>query len=280
MDMKFHAGALALMLALGAHEAAAETYRCQLGDRIVSYQQTPCAVPELPPPPPVASRPAPAEAPAVVRAAAPRAAPVRDADEPFAALTRRQREALDLTARLERCRVGNPEFTERSAEVYQAWRRRHARTLSDYRKLLVIKVRAASRVEAVGCTDEWLREMEALARAPDPRFGTVEQTWELFVRALQAADRATLMSCVTGPVERALQERLERLSDADLRRMGVNIRSMKVEWGDDYDKEGLVLHGERVDAVAFRSINEEWKIRALVPAAAQRATLKRSSPDS
>ena len=30
MDMTFHAGAMALMLALGANEAAAETFRCQL----------------------------------------------------------------------------------------------------------------------------------------------------------------------------------------------------------------------------------------------------------
>jgi hypothetical protein len=191
------------------------------------------------------------------------------------------REVLDLTARFERCRM-EPEFAARTGEVYQAWRRRHADTLSEYRQLLAIKVRAAGRGDPPVCSDAWVKEIELLARTPDLRFATVEQTWELFVRALRAADRATLMDCVTGPIAQAMKQRLDQLADADLRRMGVNIRALKVQWGDDYDKEGMVVHGDRVDTIAFRSINEEWKIRLLAPAAASghQAMPKRSSPDS
>jgi hypothetical protein len=276
MDMKSYGSGLALLLALGGTQpVAAETYRCQLADRVVSYQQTPCVVPELPQPPAVAPRPPPAKAPAPVVAA-----PPRNADEAYARLTRRMREVLDLTARFERCRTDQPGFAAHTEEVYQAWRKRHAPTLSEYRRLLAIKVRAAGRADAAPCSDDWVRELELLTRTPDPRFASVEQTWELFVKALQAADRATVMNCVTGPIARVMKERLDHLSDADLRRMGVNVRALKVQWGDDYDKEGMVLHGDRVDAVAFRSINEEWKIRSLMPAQGQAATPRRSSPDS
>lgn len=325
MDMKSFGSGLALMLALGGTQpAAAETYRCQLGDTVVSYQQTPCMVPELPPPPvaapaaaapraavapapapaPAAPRPAPAAAPTAAAPAAPAIGPIpaapraaasprpaiaptgvvtappRNSAEPYDMLTRRMREVLDLTARFERCRIDQPGFADQTAEVYRAWRTRHAGTLSEYRRLLAIKVRAIGRVDAAACGEDWVRELALLARAPDPRFATVEQTWELFVKALQAADRAAVMDCVTGPIARVLKERLDLLSDTDMRRMGVNIRALKVRWGDDYDKEGMVVHGDRVDAIAFRSVNEEWKIRSLAPAAGQVATPKRSSPDS
>jgi len=39
------------------------------------------------------------------------------------------------------------------------------------------------------------------------------------------------------------------------------IRAFKVQWGDDYLKEALAGgDNDRVSAIAFRSINEEWKI--------------------
>jgi hypothetical protein len=274
MNMQLYGGGLALALVLGGMNGArAEGFRCQLADRVVSYQQTPCAVPDLPPP--ARAQPAPPQRTESV--AAPSGG---GADEPFALLTRRQREVLDLTARLERCRSDVPGFADRSAELYRAWRARHASTLSGHGRFLGMKVRAFARGDAAGCSDEWLRELEPLARMPDPRFGTVEKTWALFVRALEAADRPAIMSCVTGPVARAMGERLQRLADADLRRMAANIRALKVQWGDDYDREGEVLHGDRVDAIAFRNVNEEWKIRELSPRGRLPVTPRRSSPDS
>jgi hypothetical protein len=277
MDMRQYGIGTALVLALGAAGTVrAETFRCVLADRVVSYQETPCAVPDLRrPEPPRAAAPA----------ATPTPPPARKADEPFALLTRRKREVLDVTARFERCRNDVPGFAAISRDVYRAWRERHAATLSEYAGFLGMKVRAFPRGDAASCSDEWLGELAALARTPDPRFGTVEKTWELFVNALQAADRPGIMNCVTGPVARSLGERLQKLADADLRRMGVNIRALQVQWGDDYEKEGLVVHGDRVDGIAFRNVNEEWKIRELRPArgnlpAATAPTPRRSSPDS
>ncbi|GAB3764388.1 hypothetical protein GCM10028796_19330 [Ramlibacter monticola] len=277
MNMQLYEGGLAVVLALGAmtHPARAETFRCQLADRVVSYQQTPCAVPDFPAPP---SRAEPAPRPAPSPAGPPAA--TRNADEPFALLTRRQREVLDLTARLERCRADVPGFAEKSNELARAWRARHAATLSGHSRFLGMKVRAFPRGDAASCSDDWLRELEPLARLPDPRYGSAEKTWELFVRGLQAADRAAVMACVTGPIARAMRERLERLGDADLRRMAANIRALKVQWGDDYTREGLVLHGDRVDAIAFTNVNEEWKIRELLPRGNLPVTPRRSSPDS
>jgi hypothetical protein len=78
-----------------------------------------------------------------------------------------------------------------------------------------------------------------------------------------------------------MRERLDRLADADLRRMAGNIRELKVLWGDDYDKEALVVHGDRVDGVVFRrNVNDEWKLREMKPAAVRPAIPRRSSPDS
>jgi hypothetical protein len=111
----------------------------------------------------------------------------------------------------------------------------------------------------------------------------VEKAWETFVGALRAADRPGVMRCVSGPVARSMGERLGRLADADLRRMAANIRELKVLWGDDYDKEALVVHGDRVDGVVFRrNVNEEWKLREMKPPALNPAVAmpKRSSPDS
>ena len=129
MNMQLYESGLGFLLALGAMgPAGAETFRCQLADRIVSYQQTPCAVPDLPVPPKAqpAQPPTPGSVPP---------APTRSADESFALLTRRQREVLDLTARLERCRVDQPGFAEKSGELYRAWRVRHASTPVSYTHL-------------------------------------------------------------------------------------------------------------------------------------------------
>jgi len=270
MKMQQYAAGLTLALALASTGARAQTYRCPLADRIASYQQTPCAVPELPAAKASAGKATP------VAPLAPRA----QDDAPFSTLTPRKREVLDLTARLERCRGEQPGFTAKSDDLYRAWRRRHAGTLSEHSHLLATKVRVF-RPDASVCTDEWLRELEPLAREPDARFSTVEKTWQVFVTALLAADRATVMRCVTGPVARTMGERLEKMADADLRRMGANIRELKVLWGDDYDKEGLVVHGQRADGIVFRrNVNEEWKVREMKPAALQPATPRRSSPDS
>jgi hypothetical protein len=273
MKTKQYGVGLALVAALGAGGGAqAETFRCVLADRIASYQQSPCAVPDLPPPSPAAApRPAPAIAPIGPRAAD---------DAPFSTLTPRKREVLDLTARFERCRSEQADFAARSSDLYKAWRRRHAATLTEFSHLLSTKVRVA-KPEPAACNDDWLRELEPLAHEPDARFATVEKTWQVFVGALLAADRAMVMRSVTGPVARTMAERLDKLSDADLRRMGANVKELKVLWGDDYEKEAMVLHGERMDGIVFRrNVNEEWKLREMKPAPLKAATPRRSSPDS
>jgi len=255
--------------------AQAETFRCPLADRVAAYQQTPCAVPELP------DRRARDGAQPQRPKAVPMAAPAAD-DAPFSALTPRKRELLDLSARFERCRADEPAFAERTADLYRAWRQRHADTLSEYSHLLATKVRVAARGSPASCSDDWIHELEPLTRAPDPRFSSVEKTWQAFVAALMAADRSAVMAAVSGPIARAMGERLGKLADADLRRMAANIRELQLLWGDDYDREALVVHGDRVDGVVFRkNVNEEWKLREMKPAALRpAATARRSSPDS
>jgi len=121
------------------------------------------------------------------------------------------------------------------------------------------------------CTDDWLRAIEPLTRAPDPRFSTVEKTWQVFMGALMTGDRAAALKCLGGKAEARWRQRTETMSDDDLRRVGASIRALKVQWGDDYEKEGLVADtGNRIIGIAFRNINEEWKITELggAPAAA------------
>lgn len=255
MNMRqYRRALLVIALAMGACQASlAQAYRCQRADGALVFQQTPCALPEL-------GQPAATPAPPTVQ---PARAAAHHGEEAYALLTRRKREVLDLTARLERCRADQPGFAAKSSELVLAWRRRQETTLADYERLLALKVRELRRSAAVPlslCSDEWLQEMEALARPPDPRFSSVEKTWSVFVGALLAADRATLLKCVTGTAAARLRERLALLTDVDLRRMGGTIRGLKVQSGDDYDKEGLVAHDDRVDGIAFRNVNEEWKI--------------------
>jgi hypothetical protein len=249
---------LVILLAGAAGGARAEMFKCLQADGRVSFQQLPCADG-------VQVAPAPAEAPKPAAAPTAPAAPRPDGSVPP---TRRMREVLDLTALLERCRADEPGFTQRSAPLYQAWRVRHAPTLTAHGALLAAKVRDYRRgtggMPPQACSDEWLRTLEPLARPPDARFNSVEKTWTLFVDALKAADRATAMNCLAGNAAARWRARVDNLADADLRRIGSAIRALKVQWGDDYLKEALAAgDDDKVTAVAFRSINEEWKISDL-----------------
>ena len=114
------------------------------------------------------------------------------------------------------------------------------------------------------CTDEWLQSIEPLSRTPDARFQSVEKTWQLFLGALMTGDRATLLNCLAAGAEARWKVRADKLNDEDLRRIAGNIRGLKVQWGDDYEKEGLVAdNDEHVTGISFRNINEEWKITEL-----------------
>ena len=251
--LSMRSGLLALLL-LGATAGAwAETFKCMQADGRLSFQQLPCADGVFPVPAP----------PEAGKSAA--AATGRSPEVVSAMPTRRMREVIDLTALLERCRADEPGFSERSAALYQAWRVRHAVTLAAHQTLLAAKVRDYRRggggMSPQACSDEWLRTLEPLARMPDARFSSVEKTWALFVEALKAADRATALNCLAGPAEARWRARVNNLADADLRRIGSAIRALKVQWGDDYLKEGLAAADDnKVSGIAFRSINEEWKI--------------------
>ena len=291
--MKATLGGLALLVVSQA--AMAEMYRCHLPDGAIVFRQEPCALAEMSPQDapvvrkPVA-RPAPAEAvaapsaapaatvkaPAVQRpvsvpastAVVPATPSAAAEDDAFIKPTKRKREVLELSAQFERCRADAPGFAEQSADVYAAWRRRHAGVLTEYDKLLAAKVRAGRRGEATlplrHCTEDWLRTVEPLTRTPDARFATVEKTWQVFIGALMTGDRATALSCLGGPAEARWRLRTDALTDDELRRIGASIRALKVQWGDDYEKEGLVADTDnRVVGIAFRNVNEEWKITEL-----------------
>jgi hypothetical protein len=245
---------LALLLFGAAGGASAEMFKCLQVDGGISFQQLPCADG-------VPIAPAPAEAPKAASATAALRAP----DPPSVIPTKRMRELLDLTALLERCRADEPGFSERSAPLYQAWRVRHAVTLTTHKALLTAKVREYRRggggMPPQACSDDWLHSLEPLARMPDARFSSVEKTWTLFVDALKAADRTAALNCLAGPAEARWRARVTTMGDADLRRIGGAIRAFKVQWGDDYLKEALAAGDDnRVSGIAFRSINEEWKI--------------------
>lgn len=270
----------ALLALCAANGAQAEMYRCQQPDGGIRFGDLPCMLGEMP----EAAPPKGAPSPGTGRAPLPPAsvverplsvpphsavAPAAPPGEPMTgALTKRKRDVLDLTAQLERCRADAPGFAEKSAAVYAAWTRRHASVLADHERLLAAKVRAGRRGEATlplrQCSEEWLSSIEPLSRAPDPRFGSAEKTWQLFLGALLTADRATALASLAGTAEARWKERVERMSDDDLRRVAASIRGMKVQWGDDYEKEGLVADtANRVVTIAFRSINDEWKISEL-----------------
>jgi hypothetical protein len=301
-------GALLLWGALGS--AWAETFRCHQADGTILFQEAPCPlaqmepsaaaqpaaepkppapapvviVPAMPssPPPPSVAKPVGPERPTKAQA---RAKPSKEDDEEIRP-TKRKRDVIELTAQLERCRADAPGFAEKSAAVYAAWTRRHAETLAEFDKVLAAKVRAGRRGENTlplhMCTDEWLASIEPLSRMPDPRFVSVEKTWQVFMGALMTGDRVAAMSCLSGRAEARWKARVEQLSDDELREIASSIRALKVQWGDDYEKEGLVADTEnRAVGIAFRNVNEEWKITDWGGAApAMPVTEKRSSPGS
>lgn len=210
------------------------------------------------------STPAPVSIPARFAATAPAASP----DEPFVKPTKRKREILALTAQFQRCRADVPGFAEKSAALYDAWIHRHGTMLAEYDRLLAAKVRAGRRGEMTlplrQCTDDWLHAIEPLSRTPDARFQTVEKTWQVFLGALMTGDRATVLNCLSGPALLRWQARSQQLNDDEMRRIAASVRALKVQWGDDYEKEGLVADVENhVIGIAFRSVNEEWKITEL-----------------
>lgn len=297
-------GALLLWGALGG--AWAETHRCHQADGTILFQETPCPLTQMEAP--GGPKAAPAAPPPVAKVAAPPAtvAPAMGPPEPGAAAkpalpqtarsapkadedvrpTKRKRDVVELAAQFERCRADAPGFAEKSAAVYAAWTRRHAATLAEFDKVVAAKVRAGRRGENTLplrlCSDDWLRSIEPLSRMPDPRFVTVEKTWQVFMGALMTGDRAAAMNCLAGRAEARWKERVEKLSDEQLRQIASSIRALKVQWGDDYEKEGLVADTDnRAVGIAFRNVNEEWKITdwgGAVPALP--VTEKRSSPGS
>jgi hypothetical protein len=218
--------------------------------------------------PPASERSVSTPAPVSIPARFAAAAQTSSADEPFVKPTRRKREILDLTAQFQRCRADVPGFAEKSAVLYDAWIHRHGTTLAEYDRLLAAKLRAGRRGEMTLplrlCTDEWLRGMEPLARTPDARFQTVEKTWQVFLGALMTGDRAAVLNCLSGPALLRWQARSEQLNDDEMRRIAASVRALKVQWGDDYEKEGLVADVENhVVGIAFHNVNEEWKITEL-----------------
>ncbi len=285
MQVRTKQALLGVLLLLGGREAAAEMFRCQKADGSVVFQQAECPLTELASPDaPKAAVPAapvavPVPAPAPPRPAAPKAfaaperplavpnpvavAPASSQDE--IKPSKRKRDVLELSAQFERCRADAPGFAEKSQEVYAAWRLRHAAVISEFQKQLMAKVRAGRRGDASLplslCTEDWLRTIEPLSRMPDPRYQSVEKTWQLFMGALMTGDRVTALNCLAGRAQARWKERTEALSDDELRRLGASIRALKVQWGDDYEKEGLVADTDnRVIGIAFRNVNEEWKI--------------------
>ena len=271
----------------GAH-AQGEMYRCHRHDGGIVFQQAPCPLGELAPPEaprtpvplrvapaaeaPTAATPAPAPA-QVARPAAKPAAPApvatapsaAHADDAFVRPTKRKRDVLELSAQFERCRADIPGFAEKSAAVYTAWTRRHGPVLAEYERQLAAKVRAGRRGETTLplriCNDDWLRQVEPLTRMPDARFVSVEKTWQVFMGALMTGDRATALGCLAGRAEERWKRRVEKMSDEDLRQIAASIRALKVQWGDDYEKEGVVADTDnRAVGIAFRNVNEEWKI--------------------
>lgn len=296
--MKAALGALVLLAVTQVAEA--EMYRCHQPDGAITFRQEPCPLAEMSAPEatvrvpaarvpvaaqaaPPAAAPAPApkpvdrpvSVPSTVNPVAPGASPAAIDDDVYVKPTKRKRDVLEISAQFERCRADAPGFAETSAAVYAAWTRRHAAVLAEYDKQLAAKVRASRRGETTLplrlCTDDWLRAIEPLTRVPDPRFSTVEKTWQVFMGALMTGDRAAALNCLGGKAEARWRQRTEAMSDDDLRRVGASIRALKVQWGDDYEKEGLVADtGNRVIGIAFRNINEEWKITELggAPAAA------------
>lgn len=284
MQVRVKQALLGVLLVLGGREAAAEMFRCQKADGSVVFQQAECPITELAAP--EALRPAQPAAPVVApvpppppKAAVPKAiaAPERPlaVPNPVAVVpasghdevkpSKRKRDVLELSAQFERCRVDAPGFAEKSQEVYAAWRQRHAAVITEYEKQLMAKVRAGRRGEATLplslCTEDWLRMIEPLSRMPDPRYQSVEKTWQLFMGALMTGDRVTALNCLAGRAQARWKARTEAMSDDELRRIGASIRALKVQWGDDYEKEGLVADTDnRVIGIAFRNVNEEWKI--------------------
>ena len=295
--MKAKAVLGALILCAIATDGQAEMNQCHQADGTIQFRQEPCPLAEMAPQEPqpraAAPRPAPARAPVAAPATTtpaadagmkpkagervvtvPPAAAVVPApgpqDDGFVKPTKRKRDVLELAAQFERCRADAPGFAEKSAPIYAAWTRRHAAVLSEYDRLLTAKVRASRRGEASLpmrlCTEEWLRGIEPLTRVPDPRFSTVEKTWQLFMGALMTGDREAALNCLGGRAEARWKERVEAMSDDDLRRIGASIRALQVRWGDDYEKEGVVADTtNRLLGIAFRNVNEEWKITEMGP---------------
>jgi hypothetical protein len=290
--MKAALGALVLLAVTQGAEA--EMYRCHQPDGAISFRQEPCPLAEMSAPEAVTRVPAvrmppavqpaqaaPAVAPPVPKPAerpvsvpstsnpvAPGTAPAAADDDVFVKPIKRKRDVLEIAAQFERCRADAPGFAETSAEIYAAWTRRHAAVLAEYDKQLAAKVRASRRGETTlpmrQCTEDWLRAIEPLTRAPDPRFSTVEKTWQVFMGALMTGDRAAALKCLGGKAEARWRQRTEAMSDDDLRQVGASIRALKVQWGDDYEKEGLVADtANRVIGITFRNINEEWKFTEL-----------------
>lgn len=288
----------ALLLFGAAQGVQAEMFQCHQADGSISFRQEPCPVAQM-----MAPEPSPQKAPAAAATAnapvvqAPRSpaaasvpgvargspaperlvsvppttgavpSPARQEAGPVR-LTKRNRDVLELAAQFERCRADLPGFADKSAAIYAAWTHRQAAVLSEYGSLLAAKLRAGRRGEMTlplgVCTDDWLRAIEPLTHMPDPRFNSVEKTWQVFMGALMTGDRGAAVNCLAGRAEARWNARVAAMSDDDLRRIGASIRALKVQWGDDYEKEGLVADTEnRAVGIAFRNINEEWKITEL-----------------
>src|SRR5207247_9286821 len=77
--------------------------------------------------------------------------------------------------------------------------------------------------------------------APEERFATAEQTWAVFVDALRAGDRATVLACFSPPMRYRLEPGFRSTSNEKIKDLGASVLGGGPALDDDYRQEAATV---------------------------------------
>jgi hypothetical protein len=260
----------ALALASLVTGATAQIYKCKQPDGGTSFQQVPCLGNSAEVPLSDAEATAHAPGPNV------RAPDLPDQDVFFAVM---QKKICDAVA---------PGFEERSRGAYASWRaarpeqvRQAEQSLMNnpnYAAAIAEESKKAAAAEPSTpyrkqieeqCGEEFLEAFSKTSRPPDARFATPQRTWDLFSRALTAADRPLALSCLSPEFRRGMKEMFRQMSDDKMREMATAYKGVSDVVFERYSTEKETSRARGILAqpngthipVDFERQYGEWKIR-------------------
>jgi len=100
--------------------------------------------------------------------------------------------------------------------------------------------------------------------APEERFATAEKTWAVFVDALRAGDRATVLACFSPRMRYRLEPGFRSMSNEKMKDLGASELGAGTAMGDVFREYAATVGPERLAGnVTFVKMLGAWRIEGM-----------------